>query len=312
MIGGNSTGLPVDLEGWPEPPPDGASMGTPSPVSEPAARLRHFRNVLLGVAVATALAVFAYLLWTRLGRMEGEIAQLSRQLQDSTNRLDQVSARSEAASIRATQAEEHAAEAARLRDQAEAARAQSEKAANQALGQAVVAQQEASQARRQAQELLRERQAALDHLQQVLGHIAETRRTENGVVMSLGSNYVRFDFDKSTLRPENRELLSRVAGVLMTLKGYQVYIYGYTDDIGTEQYNQGLSERRAESVRDYFVRCGLDPGMLSTKGYGEADPLVKGSSVKARAQNRRVEIGIVDSVLRMQCVVEPYSPGENK
>jgi outer membrane protein OmpA-like peptidoglycan-associated protein len=244
--------------------------------------------------------------------MEGEIAQLSRQLQDSTNRLDQVSARSEAASIRATQAEEHAAEAARLRDQAEAARAQSEKAANQALGQAVVAQQEASQARRQAQELLRERQAALDHLQQVLGHIAETRRTENGVVMSLGSNYVRFDFDKSTLRPENRELLSRVAGVLMTLKGYQVYIYGYTDDIGTEQYNQGLSERRAESVRDYFVRCGLDPGMLSTKGYGEADPLVKGSSVKARAQNRRVEIGIVDSVLRMQGVVEPYSPGENK
>lgn len=291
---------------------DSAPQKTPSSSAEPSVRLRLIRNALLAISALVALAVFGYMVWSRLGRLEREIAQVSRQVEDSTNRLDQVSARSEAASVRATQAEENAAEAARQRDQAEASRAQSEKAATQALGQAVLAQQEASQARRQTQELLRERQAALDHLQQVLSRIADTRRTAMGVVMSLGSNSVRFDFDKATLRPENRELLSRIAGVLMTLKGYQIYIYGYTDDIGTEQYNQALSERRADSVRDYLVKCGLDPGVLSTKGYGEADPLVKGNSVKARALNRRVEIGIVDSVLRMEGVVSPSNPAESK
>jgi len=290
----------------------GTAPQTPSSTAGPSAHLRLIRNVLLAVVFLAAVAVFGFLVWTRLERLDRAITQLSGHVDESMNRLDQVSARSEAALVRAAQAEEHAAEAARQRDLAEVSRAQSEKAANQAAGQAMVAQQEAREARQQTQELLRERQAALDHLQEVLGKIADTRRTSSGVVMSLGSNSVRFDFDKSVLRPENRELLSRIAGVLMTLKGYQVYVYGYTDDIGTEQYNQGLSERRADSVRDYLVKCGLDPAILSTKGYGKSDPLVNGNSVKARALNRRVEIGIVDSVIRMQGEVSSSEKAESK
>ena len=60
-----------------------------------------------------------------------------------------------------------------------------------------------------------------------------------------------------------------MAGVLMTLQGYQIYVYGYTDDIGPEQYNQKLSERRAAAVRDYLVQSGVDPKIIATKGYGE-------------------------------------------
>ena len=123
--------------------------------------------------------------------------------------------------------------------------------------------------------------------------------------MTLGSNSIKFDFDKSDLRPENREVLSRIAGVLMNLKGYSIYVYGYTDDVGSQEYNQKLSERRAQAVRDYLVQAGLDPGILSTRGYGKSDPRVRGNSPDARTANRRVEIGIVDSRLRFQEVPPP-------
>jgi outer membrane protein OmpA-like peptidoglycan-associated protein len=100
------------------------------------------------------------------------------------------------------------------------------------------------------------------------------------------------------LRTEDKEVLSRIAGILSTLKGYQIYVYGYTDDIGTREYNQKLSERRAQSVYDYLVKSGLDPNIMTTRGFGEADPLVPGDSAKARAINRRVEIGLVDSTIK--------------
>ena len=142
-------------------------------------------------------------------------------------------------------------------------------------------------------------------MQKLLGQIAETRRTAMGVIMTLGSNSVRFDFDKAEIKPQYRETLSRIAGILMTLKGYSIYVYGYTDDVGTQDYNLGLSERRAQAVRDFLVKAGLDPKIMSTKGFGKSDPRVKGTSEGARAKNRRVEIGIVDSSLQYAGQVTP-------
>jgi outer membrane protein OmpA-like peptidoglycan-associated protein len=175
----------------------------------------------------------------------------------------------------------------------------------QAQHQASLASQQASQAQKEAEALRAERQAELDRLQSVLSQIASTRKTASGLIVTLDSNAIRFDFDKSTIRPGNREVLSRMAGVLMTLQGYQLYVYGYTDNIGTEEYNQKLSERRAAAVRDYLVQSGVDPKIIATKGYGQSDPLENGESAQARAKNRRVEISIVDSVLRMEGVVSP-------
>jgi len=205
-----------------------------------------------------------------------------------------------AAITQASAAQESAAQAAQQRDAAMQARAQSEQIAVQAQHRASMATQQASQAQQEAQALRADRQAQLDRLQSVLSQITSTRKIEGGLVVTLDSNAIRFDFDKSTIRPGNRELLSRVAGVLMTLQGYGIYVYGYTDNIGTEQYNQKLSERRAAAVRDYLVQAGVDPKMIYAKGYGESDPLESGGSKEARAKNRRVEIGIVDSVLHVE------------
>jgi outer membrane protein OmpA-like peptidoglycan-associated protein len=257
---------------------------------------------LAGIA---ALEIPAYLLWNRARRAEQEITRLSQQAEELRRELAQARAQSDAALARASQAEEGAARAAQERDLAAKARAESELAAAQAQRQAAVATEQATQAQIEAEKLRAEREAELDRLQKVLGDIANTRKTALGLVVTLGSDSIRFDFDKATLRPGNREVLSRIAGVLMTVKGYSIYVYGYTDDIGPEQYNQKLSERRADTVRDYLVKAGLDSNIISTKGYGESDPLEKGDSAKARAKNRRVEIGIVDSVLRMQGTVPP-------
>ena len=144
----------------------------------------------------------------------------------------------------------------------------------------------------------------------MLSQIASTRKTASGLVVTLDNNAIRFDFDKSAIRPGNREVLSRMAGVLMTLQGYQIYVYGYTDNVGAEEYNQKLSERRAAAVRDYLVQSGVDPKIIEAKGYGKSDPLENGENAQARAKNRRVEVSIVDSVLHMEGVVPP-TPAAN-
>ncbi|HUV12311.1 MAG TPA: OmpA family protein, partial [Acidobacteriota bacterium] len=69
------------------------------------------------------------------------------------------------------------------------------------------------------------------------------------------------------------------------------------DDIGTAEYNQELSERRAATVREYLVQAGIDTEIIATKGYGKSSPLVAGNSNEARSMNRRVEIGIIDTMV---------------
>ena len=254
--------------------------------------------VLFVLLILIVLAIPSYLFWTRLSQMNQQVAQLSRQVEQSNTELGAVAEKSKSALARASQAEQSALEAAQQRDQAEQAKAASEKQAQQALQQAQAAQQAATAAQQKAEEYRQAREAELDRLQQALGQIAETRRTAMGLVMTLGSKSIRFAFDKASLRPEDKEVLSRIAGILSTLKGYQIYVYGYTDDIGTQEYNLKLSERRAQAVRDYLVKNGLNPNIMTTKGYGKADPLVPGSSPEARAINRRVEIGLVDSTIK--------------
>jgi OOP family OmpA-OmpF porin len=114
-------------------------------------------------------------------------------------------------------------------------------------------------------------------------------------VMTLDSNKIEFDFDKADLRPQNRELLSRIVGVLLTFEDYGVQVFGHTDDVGTVEYNQQLSERRAEAVRAYLVEAGIEPAVLSTMGLGKSSPLVQGSDPQSRQRNRRVELAIVFS-----------------
>lgn len=105
---------------------------------------------------------------------------------------------------------------------------------------------------------------------------------------------VHFDFDKSTLKPEARVILDEAAELLAKHERVVVEVAGHTDSVGTDQYNQGLSERRANAVRDYLINKGIRASRLSAVGYGEARPVASNDTDAGRAENRRVELVILD------------------
>ncbi|PYX16098.1 MAG: hypothetical protein DMG87_17630 [Acidobacteria bacterium] len=238
------------------------------------------------IAIALSLVLgFVYLISVR--RLERKVARLIQQTEGFSRLVERAQEQSQTLAQQASQAAANAQAAAQQRDLAKQDQSNSEAQAQLARQQAAAEQQKADQATQQAEE----------YLQQALGQIAETRRTAMGLVMTLDSKSIRFDFDKANITPEYRDILNRIAGILMTLKGYTIAVYGYTDDIGTQTYNLQLSHRRAEAVRDFLVQAGISPTIMSTKGFGKSDPRVPGDSEQARAANRRVEIGIVDSKL---------------
>jgi len=265
----------------------------------PAQKSSLRRAVLPAIAIVAAagMGISLYLSRVRNKEMQHEMTVLERRMEEIATKAE--SARSQALaaeeSARQSAAAREAAEHAKEEAKAETTRAQEQ--AEEARGRAEAAQKERQQVVAEAERVKKEREDELIRLQEALGKIAETRRTAMGLVMNLDSNAIQFEFDRDTLLPQNRELLSRIAGILLTSKGYQITVYGHTDDVGSDAYNQELSARRARTVRDYLVEAGVSPEIITTKGYGKSNPLVEGKTAEARAKNRRVEIAIVDTIL---------------
>jgi OOP family OmpA-OmpF porin len=102
-----------------------------------------------------------------------------------------------------------------------------------------------------------------------------------------------FDFDKSVLKPEGKAKLDDLAGKLKGITLEVIIAVGHTDWIGTEEYNQKLSVRRAESVKAYLVSKGIEANRIYTEGKGEKQPAADNRTAEGRAKNRRVEIEVV-------------------
>jgi len=103
-----------------------------------------------------------------------------------------------------------------------------------------------------------------------------------------------FDFDKASLKPEGERALDQVVDEANALRELEVVIaVGHTDHVGTHAYNQSLSERRAEAVKTYLVRKGMDPNRIQAEGRGKTMPIASNATREGRAQNRRVEIEII-------------------
>lgn len=101
---------------------------------------------------------------------------------------------------------------------------------------------------------------------------------------------VNFEFDSARLRPDAVVILDEAASVLERRSDISVDVIGHTCSIGTEKYNQGLSERRAKSVYDYFIKKGIASDRLTTQGFGETKPAFSNATREGRAKNRRVEL----------------------
>jgi OOP family OmpA-OmpF porin len=103
---------------------------------------------------------------------------------------------------------------------------------------------------------------------------------------------VLFDFDKSNVKPEAATILDRLVVFMNENKDKKAELSGHTDNVGTEAYNQKLSERRVNSVREYVVKKGVDSSRISGQGFGESKPIAENKTAQGRAKNRRVEIKV--------------------
>ncbi len=128
--------------------------------------------------------------------------------------------------------------------------------------------------------------------------------THNFALVKVGTTVtlkgIYFDFNKATIKlPESQEALQAAYQILKENPTIRVEIQGHTDNIGSDEYNQKLSEQRAQAVVDYLVKqMGIDPSRLIAKGYGESKPKASNATPEGRAQNRRVEFVVIGEIER--------------
>jgi outer membrane protein OmpA-like peptidoglycan-associated protein len=104
------------------------------------------------------------------------------------------------------------------------------------------------------------------------------------------SSEASFDFDRAELKPEFKPTLNKVADVLYKDPNQRIVVVGHTDSQGSEAYNQGLSERRAQATASYLINQGVTASQVTVEGRGESQPRADNATAEGRAQNRRVEI----------------------
>ncbi len=118
-----------------------------------------------------------------------------------------------------------------------------------------------------------------------------TRMAGNALRVGIASD-ASFEFGKASLRPEAMATYAKIASVLKDYDKTVVHVVGHTDSVGSETYNQGLSERRAAAVARYLESQGMNPGRIRQEGRGEREPIASNETDAGRAKNRRVDIVI--------------------
>ncbi len=206
-------------------------------------------------------------------------------------------------------AQARSAEDARRRAAAEQAQADAERQQAAALAQQQQAQAQADAARQAAADAERQKQIAEQQTQEAiaqkeqmrarllaqLNQVLVTRDTARGLIVSMPD--VLFDFNKYTLKPEARERLAKISGIVLAYPDLKLAIEGHTDSIGSDDYNQTLSEKRADTVRGYLVSSGVVPDHVSATGLGKSNPVADNSTAAGRKQNRRVEMVVSGDVI---------------
>ena len=220
---------------------------------------------------------------------------------EAKRRNDAEIARAQAEEARA-EAEQAKAEAEKMKqealaaaEEAQAAKAAAEKAQAEAVAQQQVLAAEADKAKASAaqsenlrQQAENEKQELRGRLLQQLNSVLATRDSARGLIANMSD--VLFRSGSVELLPAARERLAKVSGIVLAYPSLHVSIEGHTDSVGSDEYNQDLSERRAQSVRDYFVRGGIPEGAVDARGFGKAEPVASNETSEGRQQNRRVEL----------------------
>jgi outer membrane protein OmpA-like peptidoglycan-associated protein len=185
-------------------------------------------------------------------------------------------------------AQEDLRAAQQAREQAEQERQRAEAARQAAFAQQQAAQSQAQQAQLAAQRAEQEKEQTRQQLLQQLNQVMQTRETARGLIVNMPD--VLFDTGKYTLKAGARERLARVAGILQAYPGLRVQIEGHTDSTGTPEFNQRLSEQRAQAVQQFLNSQGVNRDLVTAQGFGQTAPVASNSTAEGRQLNRRVDL----------------------
>jgi outer membrane protein OmpA-like peptidoglycan-associated protein len=153
----------------------------------------------------------------------------------------------------------------------------------------------AASSHQQLQQAVQDREELRARLLQQFNAILDTRDTARGLVVNLSD--VLFDTAKFTLRPEAREKLAKISGIVLAYPDLRLAIEGNTDSVGSDTMNQELSERRAGAVLDYLAKQNIPLASMTSEGFGKTRPVASNDTADGRQQNRRVEMIVSGDVI---------------
>jgi outer membrane protein OmpA-like peptidoglycan-associated protein len=271
----------------------GAEKDAPEIFSKATASLRTMENALSTKSDKKQIMSTA--------RQTIQFAEDARQLAAERQEQARITAEREAAAAKArADAEAKAAAEARAQAELTAAReaqmkAEAELAATKAKSEADALRAKEEAAKADAE---RNRKAAENLRTQLLeqfNRILPTTDTERGLKVNMGD--VLFDTGKYDLRPPAREALAKLSGIILAHPGLQLAVEGFTDSVGSDAFNQQLSEQRANEVQKYLINQGLEESFITSRGFGETMPIASNDTPQGRQQNRRVEIIVSGEVI---------------
>ena len=243
-------------------------------------------------------------------------ARLAVEKKAAEDREAKARADADAESHRRQEAEQARIQAEQAKAEAERMKLEAQQAAQEAAKQKAEAEQAAIEAAKQKAEAEQARQTAIDQqhaaeaqtqkalqaaaqaenekaqlraqLLEQLNSILQTRDSARGLIVNMSD--VLFDTGSTTLKPGAREKLAKISGILLAHKGLTLQIEGHTDSVGTDDFNQQLSERRSDSVRDFLAEQGVAGSTMTARGFGKTQPVASNDTAEGRQRNRRVEL----------------------
>ncbi len=237
---------------------------------------------------------------------------LATERQQSNEQISSANSQAAAATAGQAKAEEARIQAEQAKGQSDTERAAALALATSAAASSTNAQADAKSARAAAEKSKGQADAANSKVQQIEGEkgvlraqllqqlnsVLQTRDSARGLVVNMSD--VLFQTGSSELRPQVREKLSKVAGIVMANQGLKLAVEGHTDSVGSETTNQRLSEKRAQAARDYLVSQGVASGSITAAGFGKANPIQSNDTPQGRRQNRRVEMVVSGDAIGAQ------------
>lgn len=212
-----------------------------------------------------------------------EAAEAKRKAEEEAHRQAEIAAAKEA-QLKA----EAAAKESQMKAAAAIAAAKAKAEADALRAKEEAAKADAERARQAAQQL---RAQLLEQFNRIL----ETRDTPRGLVITMAD--VLFDTGRYNLRPGTREQLAKLSGIVLAHPGLNLDIEGHTDSVGSDEFNQKLSEQRADTVRGFLIDQGLYPGCITARGLGKTMPVASNETREGRQRNRRVELIVSGEVI---------------